>query len=192
MPRRALTRTEKVLLVVVLLAAGIFLYVRYLYDPLARQYEQDRARLQELRREVAAAQPPAAGPLQRQVEDLRQELKRKEQERDAARSAKAEQLSELTRGVTEINALALAHQLEIKEVSLKAERKAKADAPPEKPEEAFSWKEYHMVVWGRTQDVADFTRTLGQRKYLVYLEGLEAKPEKKEDPRLQARLKILF
>ncbi|MGO0122391.1 hypothetical protein [Desulfothermobacter acidiphilus] len=193
MLKRPLTRTEKVLLVVVLLAGGIFLYARYLYDPLSRQYEQSRTRLQQLRQEVATAQPPISGPLQKRVEELRQELRQKERERDtAAQALKVQQVSELTRTVTEINALATVCQLELREMSLKADIKGKPDAPAAKPQEAFNWKEYHMVVWGRAANMADFVRSLTQRRYLVYMESLEAKPEKQDDPRLQARLIIRF
>ncbi|RKQ88625.1 hypothetical protein [Brockia lithotrophica] len=192
MLKRPLSRTEKLLLAVLVLGVGIFAYLRYVYDPILRTYEESRNRLQELRQAVSGAQIPSTAAVQKEIDALKEELKRKEEEREKSLGGKLREGGDVALAVAEVYELARRYHVELREVILKQIEPGKEDAPPNKPQEAFTWRVYEFAVSGRTQDVAEFVRSLSERRYVVYLENFEAKPEKKDDARFQARLKLLF
>ncbi len=171
--KRRLTRSEKILLLTVLLVGSLYFYVNKIYDPSMRAFEKSRREVESLRAEVAglgtewslrgrlAQARREAGSLEQDVERL-MVLKKAQTEREA------------TLVLAEVLHLALASGLDVRNLAFKQARGSESAAPA-RPAEAFSWQEYGVVVEGSHNELVSFLYHLSEIQKLVVLENLQVK-----------------
>jgi|GEM_PF-2381900 len=208
---RPLTRTEKILLVSLLAIAGLYFYLKKVYDPLMRDFTKQRQEVQTLQSQVAELEtiPPTKG-LRQRVEKLKADLQRLEAEvRTQLGHNKAQREAEVASTLVELNNLALRHGIEIKGLEyMKAYQPGTKEEPPKKaraqkdrkkeeeklesPAGDFSWLAFQITLEAGPGQLAGYLRDLGKTRYIAYLQKVEIKTAKEKDKAPRVVLTLLI
>lgn len=171
--KRQLSKGQKLLLLVVALVAGLYLYLNRVYDPVMHAYIGTSKDLISLRTEVAGQEAAGGGgALRTRKRELEQEIKALEgrlSERAALRKAQTEQ--EVTEALISINSLALSSGMELIRQEARAAPEEAAAVVSEGAAQ-FHWWEYQVVYKGDTHQLLLFLEGKRAAEYLVLIKNV--------------------
>lgn len=190
--RHKLTKTEKFLLLTVLIVASLYFYVNKFYDPAMARFENCRQEAVQLQEEIDKIGGPGAElALTKKVGKLRSEVRELEQKvANQTALKKEEDQPGVTRHLALLIQLVPQYNLDI--IKLGSGDLRESSNNPAQPIEAFSWWEHNLQFDGDYSNLVRYLGKLADMDQTIVIEEIAVKETKEKEDGYQLSLKLLI
>ncbi|MEG3068757.1 MAG: hypothetical protein RQM95_11295 [Syntrophaceticus schinkii] len=177
--KRKLTKTEKFLIITVILVAALYFYVNKFYDPAMTKLNNSRQSAVALQSEINQLGGYGGEMmLEKKVNNLHKEVDKLNKEvTDLSASKKAENQVETTTLATRLASLIPQGVRDLNELLFKEELEVAKSL--NKPEDAFPWREYNCSMEGSYSELVSYLGLLARMNEVVVIKNIHLK-EKSE------------